>query len=90
MKQKRHNDQIYSMVEKIIDILQSNMAENNDNYLAVNHVRDMLIPPQERKRKRRYETYFTVVLLCFSIGRNGFDLGRRREIPGGKRIEGTD
>lgn len=48
--QKLKNDQIYSMVEKILDILQSNASDSADNYLAVNHIRDMIIPPQERKR----------------------------------------
>ncbi|GLV36949.1 MAN1 [Carabus blaptoides fortunei] len=48
--QKLKNDQIYSMVEKILDILQSNASDNSDNYLAVNHIRDMLISPQDRKR----------------------------------------
>lgn len=48
---KAKNDQIYSMVEKIIDILQTNAADNNDDFVAVNHVRDMIIPPQDRKRK---------------------------------------
>lgn len=52
LKQKKEkNDQIYGMVEKIIDILQTSVSENSENFLAVNHVRDMIIPPQERKSK---------------------------------------
>lgn len=36
------------MVEQIIDILSRN-ASGNENYLAVSHVRDMIIPVQDRK-----------------------------------------
>lgn len=48
---KVKNDQIYMMVEKIIDILQTNASDNSEDFVAVNHVRDMIIPPQERKRE---------------------------------------
>lgn len=51
---KRRKDQIYSMVEQIIDVLsQENAEEGADpagQSMPVSHVRDMLIPPQNREK----------------------------------------
>lgn len=39
------------MVERIIDILQMKASEEKDNYVVINHVRDMILPVADRKRK---------------------------------------
>lgn len=64
-QRKITNDKIYCMVEKIIDILQTNAADNSDNFLAVNHVRDMLIPPQDRKGYIYYSIVSNMIFNCF-------------------------
>ncbi|XP_056630217.1 uncharacterized protein LOC130440859 isoform X2 [Diorhabda sublineata] len=54
---KYHNqkqiDEIGFMVERIIDILQSNASEdlNGENFVVINHVRDMILPVGERQNK---------------------------------------
>lgn len=52
-KQLRHKqqDEEISMVENIIDILQTNVSDTNDNYMVINHVRDMILAVNERKGK---------------------------------------
>lgn len=46
--------QVYEMVEKIIDILKCHCEalarQDEDTYLAVQHVRDQLLPPAQRKQ----------------------------------------
>lgn len=40
------------MVEKIIDVLQTNAGEEGGNpFLVINHVRDMILPISDRKSK---------------------------------------
>lgn len=51
---KRRNSEIYSMVEQIIDVIsQENMDEGSESAgqsMPISHVRDMLIPPQNRDK----------------------------------------
>ncbi|XP_044261272.1 inner nuclear membrane protein Man1-like isoform X2 [Tribolium madens] len=52
IRQKQHEEEM-SLVESIIDILQTNATENGDNYMVINHVRDMILPINERKNKQK-------------------------------------
>ncbi|XP_064214672.1 inner nuclear membrane protein Man1 isoform X2 [Tribolium castaneum] len=52
IRQKQHEEEI-SIVESIIDILQTNATENGDNCMIINHVRDMILPINERKNKQK-------------------------------------
>lgn len=49
--EQRRRDDIVNMVERIIEILQTNAAEGSEGFLVVNHVRDMILPIKERGRK---------------------------------------
>ncbi|XP_076257147.1 uncharacterized protein LOC143194338 isoform X1 [Rhynchophorus ferrugineus] len=52
--QKQKNE-VNSMVEKIIDILQNSAAEeSSENYVVINHVRDMILNVKDRKAKQKY------------------------------------
>lgn len=55
-KQREEREEMYIMVQKIIDVLrrQYDSSENNDNvqpFLPILHVRDMILPPKDRKKK---------------------------------------
>ncbi|XP_060100974.1 inner nuclear membrane protein Man1 [Heteronotia binoei] len=57
-KEEEETRQMYDMVVKIIDVLRSHneaCQENKDlqPYMPVPHVRDSLIPPQDRKKMKR-------------------------------------
>ncbi|GAB6020204.1 hypothetical protein CHUAL_002925 [Chamberlinius hualienensis] len=54
-REKQRKQDIYNMVEKILETLQNNYtAENNlEPYTPIPHVRDRLIPPAERAGKRK-------------------------------------
>ncbi|XP_066490614.1 inner nuclear membrane protein Man1 [Tiliqua scincoides] len=57
-KEEEETRQMYDMVVKIIDVLRSHneaCQENKDlqPYMPVPHVRDSLIPPQDRKRMKK-------------------------------------
>lgn len=41
------------MIERIIDTLQSNASEDGENYLVINHVRDVILPINDRARMER-------------------------------------
>lgn len=47
--QQKRKEEICLMVERIIDVLQSN--EDPNGFLVINHVRDMILPINDRKRK---------------------------------------
>lgn len=49
--EQKQKDEIGFMIEKIIDILQSNANEDGDNFVVINHVRDMILPVTNRKSK---------------------------------------
>ncbi|XP_046668747.1 inner nuclear membrane protein Man1 [Homalodisca vitripennis] len=50
-RQERNKKEVFRMVESIIDILSSHQQSSaGDNYLAISHVRDQLIPPQQRDK----------------------------------------
>ena len=53
---QKRKDELYYMVEQIIDMLQSNVGEDGDNYLVINHVRDMILPLHDRKSNALYFT----------------------------------
>ncbi|XP_022903673.2 inner nuclear membrane protein Man1-like isoform X1 [Onthophagus taurus] len=50
---QKQKDELYYMVERIVDTLQGNASEEGDNYLIINHVRDMIIPINDRSRMEK-------------------------------------
>ncbi|XP_041970886.1 inner nuclear membrane protein Man1-like [Aricia agestis] len=48
--QKKKNEEIYSMVEQIIDVISQETEESGEPYISVDHVRDTLISPQNREK----------------------------------------
>jgi hypothetical protein len=51
-QRQREQEEEMALVENIIDVLQSNATDTGDNYMVVNHVRDMILPINERKSER--------------------------------------
>lgn len=49
--QQKRKEEICLMVERIIDILQANSSDDANSFLVINHVRDMILPIDDRKRK---------------------------------------
>lgn len=47
---KRKSDEVYSMVEQIIDIISQETEDSGEPYISVDHVRDTLILPQNREK----------------------------------------
>lgn len=47
---KRKSEEVYSMVEQIIDIISQETEDNGEPYISVDHVRDTLISLQNRER----------------------------------------
>ncbi|KAK5638473.1 hypothetical protein RI129_012768 [Pyrocoelia pectoralis] len=45
---KHSNDEVYSMVRRIVDVLESS-GDGPDDFLVINHVRDMILPIMNRK-----------------------------------------
>ncbi|KAF9411720.1 hypothetical protein HW555_009549 [Spodoptera exigua] len=50
MYQKRKSEEIYSMVEQIIDVISQETEDSGEPYISVDHVRDTLISPQNREK----------------------------------------
>lgn len=53
-RRERDKVEVYKMVERIIELLvnhQQNATPGKQPFLAVNHVRDQLIPPPDRSRE---------------------------------------
>jgi hypothetical protein len=53
-RRERNRVEVYKMVERIIGLLmkqQQNASPGKQPYLAVNHIRDQLIPPPDRSRE---------------------------------------
>jgi hypothetical protein len=51
---EREKGEVYKMVERIIELLvnhQQNATPGKQPFLAVNHIRDQLIPPPDRSRE---------------------------------------
>lgn len=48
--QKKKSEEIYSMVEQIIDIISQETEDSEEPYISVDHVRDTLISPQNREK----------------------------------------
>lgn len=48
--QKRKREDIYSMVEQIIDVISQETEDSGEPYISVDHVRDTLISPQNREK----------------------------------------
>ncbi|XP_026737563.1 inner nuclear membrane protein Man1-like [Trichoplusia ni] len=48
--QKRKSEEIYSMVEQIIDVISQETEDSGEPYISVDHVRDTLISPQNREK----------------------------------------
>lgn len=62
-RKQREEQEMYALLEQVLIILQDNHAEkeagvggsggNSPSFLAIVHIRDQLIPPQERSKKSR-------------------------------------
>lgn len=51
-RQERNQKEVFRVVESIIDVLSTHQQSSaGDNYLAISHVRDQLIPPHQRDSK---------------------------------------
>lgn len=50
---QKQKDELFYMIERIIDTLQSNASEDGENYLVINHVRDVILPINDRARMER-------------------------------------
>lgn len=48
--QKRKSDEVYSMVEQIIDVISQETEDSGEPYISVDHVRDTLISPPNREK----------------------------------------
>ncbi|CAG9795035.1 unnamed protein product [Diatraea saccharalis] len=48
--QKRKSEEIYSMVEQIIEVISQETEDSGEPYISVDHVRDTLISPQNREK----------------------------------------
>ncbi|CAH0725394.1 unnamed protein product, partial [Brenthis ino] len=48
--QKKKSEEIYSMVEQIIDVISQETEDSGVPYISVDHVRDALISPQNREK----------------------------------------
>ncbi|XP_018329156.1 LEM protein 2 [Agrilus planipennis] len=52
--QQDQKDEVFAMVERIVEILQNHVEEEKENnFLVINHVRDMIVPISDRKLKQR-------------------------------------
>jgi len=63
-KSEKHKQEVNHLVENIIDLLkQQAQYRPNEGYLPIIHIRDQLIPPNERQKKSKIwtevEQYFT-------------------------------
>uniref|UniRef100_A0A1E1WLP0 LEM domain-containing protein n=1 Tax=Pectinophora gossypiella TaxID=13191 RepID=A0A1E1WLP0_PECGO len=47
---KKKSEEIYSMVEQIIDVISQETEDSGEPYISVDHVRDTLISPQNREK----------------------------------------
>ncbi|XP_028041854.1 inner nuclear membrane protein Man1-like [Bombyx mandarina] len=47
---KRKNDEIYSLVGQIIDVISQETVDSGEPYISVDHVRDTLISPENREK----------------------------------------
>ena len=53
-RRERDKVEVYKMVDRIIELLvnhQKNTSAGKQPFLAVNHIRDQLIPPPDRTRE---------------------------------------
>ncbi|XP_072939921.1 inner nuclear membrane protein Man1-like [Epargyreus clarus] len=48
--QKKKSEEVYSMVEQIIDVISQETEDSGEPYISVDHVRDTLISPQNREK----------------------------------------
>lgn len=50
--QQKEKDELFRMVDRIVDILQTNATDDaENNFLVINHVRDMILPIKDRQCK---------------------------------------
>lgn len=57
--QKKKSEEIYSMVEQIIDVISQETEDSGEPYISVDHVRDTLISPPNREKM--YSTWDAAV-----------------------------
>lgn len=49
---QKEKDEMFRIIGRIVDILQTNATDDPEkNFLAINHVRDMILPYEDRKCK---------------------------------------
>jgi len=64
-KSEKHKHEVNRLVENIIDLLKQNAQYRpNEGYLPIIHIRDQLIPPNERQS---IKTSFTVKEITFFL-----------------------
>jgi len=64
-KSEKHKQEVNRLVENIIDLLkQQAQYRPNEGYLPIIHIRDQLIPPNERQSMK---THFTVKEITFFL-----------------------
>lgn len=65
-KSEKHKQEVNRLVENIIDLLkQQAQYRPNEGYLPIIHIRDQLIPPNERQSK--IKSVFFLLLLNYTI-----------------------
>lgn len=64
--QERNRKEVFRLVESIIELLSNHQqSAGEDNYLAISHVRDQLIPPYQRQRKYTDNAVYFCLLYYF-------------------------
>jgi len=64
-KSEKHKQEVNRLVENIIDLLKQHAQYRpNEGYLPIIHIRDQLIPPNERQS---IKTCFTVTKITFFL-----------------------
>ncbi|XP_014262646.1 inner nuclear membrane protein Man1 [Cimex lectularius] len=51
-REARHKDEVYKLVSNIVDLV-SSKCQSPEGYVAIDHIRDQLIAPQDRARKAK-------------------------------------
>ncbi|CAH0549480.1 unnamed protein product [Brassicogethes aeneus] len=52
-QQQKQKEELGLMLERIIEILQTSATEEGENYVVINHIRDMILPVQDRQTKEK-------------------------------------
>jgi len=89
-KSEKHKQEVNRLVENIIDLLkQQAQYRPNESYLPIIHIRDQLIPPNERQSiktfyyKKYYFFFYNIILFQknqkFGLKLNNISLNQNQE-----------